>query len=373
MPTLRCPALAWSALSATLLGACRSLPVNSTDPACGPCPQYLGQATGTACPLELVTPLSPAAPQRYRNLVLEGGGVKGAAYAGALLVLDANGLLRPIERVAGTSAGAITALLVALGYSAREVMQILLDLDFSRFRDGKELADVDRLFTRFGWYKGDFALCLFECWVEQKSGDRRTTFGQLARLRRERPAAGFRELHVFGTDVNAHRWVEFSAATQPEVALADAARISMSIPLFFAAREFQGHVFVDGGVLINYPIRAFDGETANEGTLGLHLGTQPIPSEVRGFVSYTEETFATLLDSQVDDLCATPGDVRRSIFIDPLGIKATDFGITPKQKCALVREGVKSTDAYLRSSRPPETCPTWMTTTLTPTPAPARR
>ena len=338
-------------------GACRSLPVNSKDPACGPCSHYVGRPGASACALQLPAVLPPPSGG-YRHLVLEGGGVKGAAYAGALKVLDQNQLLGKVDGVAGTSAGAITALLLALGYSAQEVMDVLLDLDFSRFKDGRELADVDRLFTRYGWYKGDFALCLFECLVEKKTGDRRTTFAQLEERRRAQPEAGFRELRVFGTDVNAHAWVEFSARTHPEVALADAARISMSIPLFFAAREFQGHVFVDGGVLINYPIGAFDGEGEPQRTLGLHLGTQPTVGRVEGFVSYTEQTFATLLDSQVDDLCAAPSDVRRSVFINPLGIKATDFDLTLEQKCALAREGVKATDAYLRQG-PPQSCPAW--------------
>ena len=43
----------------------------------------------------------------FRNLVFEGGGVKGIAYVGALEVLDQEGILKDIKRVAGTSAGAM--------------------------------------------------------------------------------------------------------------------------------------------------------------------------------------------------------------------------------------------------------------------------
>ena len=56
----------------------------------------------------------------FRNLVFEGGGVKGIAYVGALEVLDQEGILKDIKRVAGTSAGAMVAVLVGLGYSAAE-------------------------------------------------------------------------------------------------------------------------------------------------------------------------------------------------------------------------------------------------------------
>jgi NTE family protein len=59
-----------------------------------------------------------AAEELYRNycdLVCEGGGVKGVGLAGAFSVLEEHGF-RP-QNVAGTSAGAITAALIAAGYS----------------------------------------------------------------------------------------------------------------------------------------------------------------------------------------------------------------------------------------------------------------
>ena len=51
----------------------------------------------------------------FRNLVFEGGGVKGIAYCCALGVLDERVILSRISRVGGTSAGAINATLLALG------------------------------------------------------------------------------------------------------------------------------------------------------------------------------------------------------------------------------------------------------------------
>lgn len=48
---------------------------------------------------------------RQADLVMEGGGVKGTAFVGALDVLSAAGCAFP--RIAGTSAGAVTGVLVA--------------------------------------------------------------------------------------------------------------------------------------------------------------------------------------------------------------------------------------------------------------------
>lgn len=51
----------------------------------------------------------------FNNLVFEGGGVKGIAYVGALEVLQEEGILQNVKRVAGTSAGAMMAVLVEIG------------------------------------------------------------------------------------------------------------------------------------------------------------------------------------------------------------------------------------------------------------------
>lgn len=89
----------------------------------------------------------------YRNLVFEGGGVRGIAYTGALSALEQRGTLRQIERVGGTSVGAITALLVALNYSANEMKVILADLNIGQFNDGRWffVGGFNRMNRQYGW------------------------------------------------------------------------------------------------------------------------------------------------------------------------------------------------------------------------------
>lgn len=76
------------------------------------------------------------APQ-FRNLVFEGGGVKGIAYVGAMEILQQRGQLDHILRVGGTSAGAINALIYAPGYTIRKQHQILDSTDFDLSDDKK--------------------------------------------------------------------------------------------------------------------------------------------------------------------------------------------------------------------------------------------
>ena len=72
---------------------------------------------------------------QFRNLIFEGGGVKGIAYVGAMQVLEQRQILKNIKRVGGTSAGAINALLFALGYTIVEQRDILNSTDFKEFMD----------------------------------------------------------------------------------------------------------------------------------------------------------------------------------------------------------------------------------------------
>src|SRR5215208_4324135 len=131
----------------------------------------------------------------YKNLVFEGGGVKGIAYGGALEVLEHSQITPQIERVAGTSAGAITATMVSLGYTASEFIEIMMNLDFSKLEDGSDIGGPVRLIEHYGWFKGDYFLNLMQNYIEQKAGSARATFGDLKKN-------GFKELYVFGTDLS---------------------------------------------------------------------------------------------------------------------------------------------------------------------------
>src|SRR5689334_6733251 len=93
----------------------------------------------------------------YRNLVLEGGGVKGFAYTGAFEALDSLDILKDIERVGGTSAGAIQAMLLATGYTPAEMAQVAANVPLKKFNDGGWMlwGGLKRIRKQFGWYKGE--------------------------------------------------------------------------------------------------------------------------------------------------------------------------------------------------------------------------
>src|SRR5688572_31966980 len=137
----------------------------------------------------------------YRNLVMEGGGVRGIAYGGALTELQKQGVLSEIKRVGGTSAGSIQAMLLALAYTPEEITQITYQTNINHFADGRFIfiGGFSRMVNQFGWYRGE----KFSKWlgkrIEQKTGNANLTFFQLHELALN---SGFRDLYVTGTDLS---------------------------------------------------------------------------------------------------------------------------------------------------------------------------
>jgi NTE family protein len=283
------------------------------------------------------------------NLVLQGGGVKGIAYVGALEVLDDLQLLDKIENVAGTSAGAITACLVALRYSAAEIKSIVFDLDFNSFEDRKNPL---RVATKYGLYAGNAFLDWITNLIVKKDLGEKATFADFK-------AAGCRNLKVFGTDLYTKGLQEFSAETTPQTIVAEAVRASMSIPLFFKSWKFSNsipndHIYVDGGVVLNFPINTFLEQEHKLGhTLGLHLDNLSGEKTVDPFGydhigKYIRSLFDTLLKAQVVEFDENPEELKHTIRIDDLGVSATDFGLSDETKNKLIAEGKKATTAFFK-------------------------
>ncbi len=101
------------------------------------------------------------------DAVFEGGGVKGIGLVGAVAVAEERGY--QWVNVAGTSAGAIVAGLLAAGYSAAQMKEIMGELDYNKFKDtslldrGPFLGPVASLTFEKGIYEGTF----FENWMRE--------------------------------------------------------------------------------------------------------------------------------------------------------------------------------------------------------------
>ena len=216
----------------------------------------------------------------FKNLAFEAAGIRGIAYCGAIQEMESKNLMKPVEKVAGTSSGAIVALLVSLDYSGYDIEKLIGGTNFKKFNDGNFLffGGVNRMKSYFGWYRGKKLKNWLGKIVEQKTGNPDITFEELHQK-------GFRDLYVTGTSLNQQKQIVFSHETYPKMKIRDAVRISAGIPLYFEAifidstgrvfdhsKQKQGlNVMVDGGFLENFPIHIFTGSKDDSLTLGLRI------------------------------------------------------------------------------------------------------
>jgi len=311
--------------------------------------------------------------QQFADLVFEGGGVKGIGLAGAFAALQQRGFVH--KRVAGTSAGAITAALVAAGYSAAQLDEILLEVPFAKFKDKgweDKLPLVGRsasVLMEMGIYEGRY----FQGWMAGLLDAKGVTkFGDLADPDAEDLKGRYR-LKVIASDVTHRRMLVLPddaahLGIEPdELDVAYAVRMSMSIPVFFEPvvhanpRTGHEHLLVDGGMLSNFPVWLFDCEGRDPAwpTFGLLL-VEPDPKVPIGhrlagdehgvgrgsLLDYVKALAATMMAAH-DRLYVETATYARTIPIPTCGIGTTEFDISPERVRTLYDSGHGAASEFL--------------------------
>lgn len=308
------------------------------------------------------------------DLVCEGGGVKGIGLVGAVAALAEAGYAFP--RVAGSSAGAVVAALVAALQSAGEPLARLEDVmravDYRRFRDRGGLGRLPvvgrglALLVQDGLYEGRY-LEEFLTGALGELGVR--TFGDL-RLDVADPAAGdlpperAYRLVVTASDLSRRRlaalpWDLRSYGADPDgYPVARAVRASAAIPFYFSPvrqRTPGGTAtWVDGGLLSNFPVALFDRADAlapRWPTFGVRLTTRPPTPprtpEVEGPLGIGLAALDTLLTDQGSGYLEDPCTVQRTVFVPTDGVSVVDFDLDRATQDRLYRNGRAAAQQFL--------------------------
>lgn len=121
---------------------------------------------------------------------MEGAGVTGVLYTGALKALYEEGMLNKVKKFAGTSSGSIVATGAALGYRGEELEKIALNQDFRNFCRSKELwsRQLLRNLNRDGIYSGREMNRWIGGLCAKRIGNKELTFGDLIEYRKQAEA-----------------------------------------------------------------------------------------------------------------------------------------------------------------------------------------
>lgn len=308
------------------------------------------------------------AQSQYKNLVFEGAGIRGLAYTGVIMELEDRGIISGIEKIGGTSAGAITALALSLGYTSEEIYDFISGTDFQQFNDGKYwfLGGFARMAKYYGWYRGEEVDKWLGLMLEAKTGKADITF-------KEMHDAGYKDIYITGTCLNRQKLIIFSAETYPGMQVKEAARISMSIPLYYEAvfidengKVYEEHddkeglyVMVDGGILGNFPIEIFDSykidsdgmriRIPNMNTLGIRIDSEEqikndqqikglAPYEINDLANFVEAFYVLTLET-INRRSLVPEDWQRTISVSSVGIGPRIKRLSVGQKDRLVNSG----------------------------------
>lgn len=325
-----------------------------------------------------------------KNLVFEGGGVLGIAYIGVLRYLFERGIMQNLQRVAGTSAGAVTACVVSFNLPFSATKQIADSLDYEKVPQKAEVSPlealalalapkaeklvadkdcIERLLAQYGWYSSDY----FYGWLrdiiaEQFDPTKKAppyTFADFQNPALHKNNRPFWELSVIGTDVSTATSKVFSFETTPHMEVAQAVRISMSVPVYFesATADIGGakpQVFCDGGVMRNYPINLYDAYNFRDKiytrrpceTLGARFNKAPIHRDIHNLIDYISALLECFTRAQKDQYMQNERDIARSIEIDTDTVKALDFNIKTNDETYnyLVNQGYAAAKKHFEHS-----------------------
>jgi len=220
---------------------------------------------------------SPSAVPADRPLIglaLEGGGALGLAHIGVLEWFEENHI--PVDRIAGTSMGALVGAMYASGQSIAEVKKLVTSnqfndmfalrpayskLSFRRRQDRSELPQAISLGLKGGHISFGNALV---------SDDRLDTFltdefvsYNSANLDFDQLPTAFRAV---ATDLTTLKPKVFRSSSLPF-----AVRTSIAIPGVFQPVRLDGHVFVDGAIVDNLPVDVLRDDLGAQVLIAVHL------------------------------------------------------------------------------------------------------
>lgn len=302
------------------------------------------------------------------HAVFEGGGVRGIAHVGALSVAEQYGYRW--DHVAGTSAGAIIASLVAANYTASELNSIMRSLDYTRFAatppcDPLHISNLFQLLMHNGLHNGSY----IEEFVREKLAAKGIrTFGDLLSKDSTQHTDPFLRycLTIIASDITRSQMLRLPQdvsqfGLDPDALdVAFAVRMSASIPFFFEPvmlkhTDGNSSCIVDGGLLSNYPLFLFEQSHVPPElpTFGFRLvdSSDASPRSLKSPHTPVELGKA-LLDTMLsahDKLYISGEKFVCTIAIPVNGISTTQFNLSLEQVQRLYDNGIQAAQTFFET------------------------
>jgi hypothetical protein len=183
-----------------------------------------------------------------KHIVISGGGPTGFLSYGAAKHLAQQGFWSHdnIETIYGTSIGSLIGAILCLKHEWSTLDDYIIKRPWEKVIVGS--LEMFELFAQKGMAKMKLLDDIMQPLLESKDLTINTTLREFYEYSRI-------SLNVFTVDLNKFEKVHLSHTTHPDLPLMDAIKMSCSMPVLFQPIVRDGCCYIDGGIMVNYPLR----------------------------------------------------------------------------------------------------------------------
>ena len=257
-----------------------------------------------------------------KNLVLSGGGIKGIHILGALQFLHENNMLANVSNFAGTSVGAMICGLMAIGYTPKEMFDILFNVDIMKLRN----MNVPSVFENFGVDDGEKITKFIKILIKNKTDDPEITLLDVYNKYKKNTI-----LQQLCWNNRKAKFLNYKETQTLQLWLA--IRMSICVPLFFCPVNYQNNLYIDGALCDNFPMDVFANDMDN--TLGICVYNDCSCNNPTYFETYL---FGIIKCSMIRNKNADKYKKNTIVLSDP-ETETLDFGINDIMKFKMFSNG----------------------------------
>ncbi len=268
-----------------------------------------------------------------------GGAIRGVSYIGTIKALEELGVIP--DTLGGSSVGSIIAALLAVGYSAEEIKNVFLKVNFELFKDiSIGIGPI------FALSKGE----VFLEWVRElietkyygekykKGSNKAVTFEDIQK-----------NLVIITTDLSSFECKEFSRFCTPDYEIASAVRISCCMPGLMKPIEYNKTLLVDGDLQKSWPMWELSKnlQPKNERILEFRLEGYYDTNDISG-IDYANAVYScmTAMSTSFITNIYAQNDKYDYIVLNTGDIVVVDFNISENKRNELIQSGYDQTMNY---------------------------
>ncbi len=268
-----------------------------------------------------------------------GGAIRGVSYIGAIKAMEELGL--EVQTFGGSSVGSIIAGLLAVGYTAEELKEIFIKVNFELFKDIS--IGIGPLFAIS---KGE----VFLEWVRElietkfygekykKGANRAVTFKDIEK-----------NLVIITTNLSNFECKEFSRFETPDYEIASAIRISSCMPGLMKPIEYNNTLLVDGDLQKSLPMWKLSNNlvSRDERILEFRLEGDYDKNNISG-IDYANAVYSCMTAMSTSFITSIYGDNDKYdyIVLNTGDIVIVDFNMNEAKRNELIESGYKQTMDY---------------------------